>query len=139
MHLKNDKCSFNQALIELKLIDQVYSVLKGKKIKFKKSMKQVKWVIKCHVLISQGSNSTIRNYSRDQNLQRSNRFIELDRDSAYQAGKIPGEGKGYPLQYSGLKNSMDYIVHGVAKNQTQLSDLHFLFELTKALLKTNNN
>ena len=22
-------------------------------------------------------------------------------------GKIPGEGKGYPLQYSGLENSMD--------------------------------
>ena len=29
----------------------------------------------------------------------------------------PGEGKGYPLQYSGLENSMNYIVHGVAKNQ----------------------
>ena len=137
MHLKNDKCLFNQALTELKLIDQVYSVLKGKKIKFKKSMKQVKWVIKCHVLISYGSNSTIRNYSRDQNVQRSNRFIELDRDSAYQAEKIPGEGKGYPLQYSGLKNSMDYIGHGVAKNQTQLSDLHFHFELTKAFFIKN--
>ena len=23
-------------------------------------------------------------------------------------GKTPGEGKGYPLQYSGLENSMDY-------------------------------
>ena len=30
----------------------------------------------------------------------------------------PGEGKGYPLQYSGLENSMDSIVHGVAKSQT---------------------
>ena len=30
-------------------------------------------------------------------------------------GRSPGEGKGYPLQYSGLENSMDYIVHGVAK------------------------
>ena len=29
----------------------------------------------------------------------------------------PGEGKGYPLQYSGLENSMDCIVHGVAKSQ----------------------
>ena len=28
-------------------------------------------------------------------------------------GRYPGEGKGYPLQYSGLKNSMDYTVHGV--------------------------
>ena len=34
----------------------------------------------------------------------------------------PGEGKSYPLQYSGLENSMDSIVHGVAKSQTQLSD-----------------
>ena len=36
-------------------------------------------------------------------------------------GRSPGEGKGYPLQYSGLENSMDYIVHGVAKSRTQLS------------------
>ena len=28
-------------------------------------------------------------------------------------GRSPGEGKGYPLQYSGLENSMDCIVHGV--------------------------
>jgi len=33
-------------------------------------------------------------------------------------GRSPGEGKSYPLQYSGLKNSMDCIVHGVAKSQT---------------------
>ena len=32
-------------------------------------------------------------------------------------GRSPGEGKGYPLQYSGLENSMDYIVHGVTKSQ----------------------
>ena len=37
-------------------------------------------------------------------------------------GRSSGEGKGYPLQYSGLENSMDYTVHGVAKSQTQLSD-----------------
>ena len=40
-------------------------------------------------------------------------------------GRAPGEGKGYPLQYSCLENSMDYIVHGVAKSQTQLRDFHF--------------
>ena len=39
-------------------------------------------------------------------------------------GRSPGEGKGF-LQYSGLENSIDYIVHGVAKSQTQLSDFHF--------------
>ena len=31
-------------------------------------------------------------------------------------GRSPGEGKGYPLQYSGLENSMDYAVHGIAKS-----------------------
>ena len=30
-------------------------------------------------------------------------------------GRSPGEGKGYPLQYSGLESSMDYLVYGVAK------------------------
>ena len=39
--------------------------------------------------------------------------------------RSPGEGKGYPLQYSGLENSTDCIVHGVAKSQTRLSDFHF--------------
>ena len=33
-------------------------------------------------------------------------------------GRSPGEGKGYPLQYSGLENSMDYIGHGVTKSRT---------------------
>ena len=41
------------------------------------------------------------------------------------SGKSTGEGKGYPLQYSGLENSMDCIVHGVAKSQIRLSDFHF--------------
>ena len=31
-------------------------------------------------------------------------------------GRCPGEGKGYPLQYSGLENSLDCIAHGVAKS-----------------------
>ena len=39
-------------------------------------------------------------------------------------GRSPGEGKGYPLQYSGLENSMDCIVHWVAKSRTRLSDFH---------------
>ena len=42
-------------------------------------------------------------------------------------GRSFGEGKGCPLQYSGLENSMDYLVHGVAKSQTQLSNFHFHF------------
>ena len=40
-------------------------------------------------------------------------------------GRSSGEGKGYPRQYSGLENSMDHIVQGVAKSQTRLSDFHF--------------
>ena len=40
-------------------------------------------------------------------------------------GRAPGEGKGYPLQYSGLENSMDYTVHGVAKSWTRLNDLDY--------------
>ena len=42
-------------------------------------------------------------------------------------GRSSGEGKGYPLQYSGLKNSIDSIVHGVTKSWTRLSDFHFHF------------
>ena len=46
-------------------------------------------------------------------------------------GRSPGEGKGYPLQYSCLKNYMDKgawqaTVLGVAKSWTRLSDFHFL-------------
>ena len=40
-------------------------------------------------------------------------------------GRSPGEGKGYPLQYSSLEKSMDCIVHGVAMSQTQLINFHF--------------
>ena len=70
-------------------------------------------------------------------------------------GRSPGEGKGYPLQYSGLENSTDHgitksipstilshhIVHGIAKSQTPLSNCHFHFmaeseEKLKSLLVT---
>ena len=40
-------------------------------------------------------------------------------------GRSSGEGNGYPLQYSGLENSMDCIAHGVTKSQTRLSNYHF--------------
>ena len=39
-------------------------------------------------------------------------------------GRDPEEGNSYPLPCSGLENSMDCIVHGVAKSQTQLSNFH---------------
>ena len=49
------------------------------------------------------------------------------KESAYNSGDlglIPGlgrsavEGNSYPLQYSGLENSMGYIVHGVSNSWT---------------------
>ena len=48
---------------------------------------------------------------------------ERDLGSVPGLGRFPGEGKGYPLQYSGLENSMDCIVRGFAKSRTWLSDL----------------
>ena len=45
-------------------------------------------------------------------------------------GRSPGEGKGYTLQYYGLENSMDCIVHGVAKSRTGIRTLISLCILT---------
>ena len=39
-------------------------------------------------------------------------------------GRSPEEGKGNSLQYSELENSMDCMVHRVAKSRTGLSDFH---------------
>ena len=56
------------------------------------------------------------------------------KESAYNAGdtglivesrRCPGEENGYPLQYFGLENSMDSIVHEITKSQTQASEFHF--------------
>ena len=40
-------------------------------------------------------------------------------------GWSPAEGNSYPLQYSGLENSKDCVVHGVTKSWTRLSNFHF--------------
>ena len=44
------------------------------------------------------------------------------KESTCNAGDLgfwfPGEGKGYPLQYSGLENSIDCIVHGITESDT---------------------
>ena len=47
-------------------------------------------------------------------------------------GRCPGEGNSYPLQYSGLDNSMDCIVRGVAKSRTRLSTFHFYFSFSSS-------
>ena len=49
-------------------------------------------------------------------------------------GRPPGEGKGCPFQYSGLENSMDYIVHTVVKSRTRLRDFH----IHSLMYKTQN-
>ena len=41
-----------------------------------------------------------------------------DLGSIPELGRSPGEGKGYPLQYSGLENSIDYVVYAVAELDT---------------------
>ena len=57
--------------------------------------------------------------------------VSAGKESAYNVGDLglipglgrsPGKEKGYSLQYAGLENSMDCIVHGVTKSQTQLSN-----------------
>ena len=53
-----------------------------------------------------------------------------DPGSILELGRSLGEGNGYPLQYSDLENSMDCIVHGVAKSWTRLSDFHFTWWLS---------
>ena len=60
--------------------------------------------------------------------------ISIGKESTCNAGEsssIPGSGRytgkriGYPLQYPSLENSMDCIVHGVAKSWTRLNDFSF--------------
>ena len=59
--------------------------------------------------------------------------VSAGKESSYNVGDLgsiprfrryPGEGRGYPLQYSGLENSMECIVHEVVKTWKQLSDFH---------------
>ena len=49
----------------------------------------------------------------------------VDLGSVPGLGRSPGEGNGYPLQYSGQESSVDSIVHGIAKSPTGLSGFHF--------------
>ena len=63
-----------------------------------------------------------------------------DQGSIPALGRSPGEGSGHSLKYSGLENSMDCIVHRVAKSWTQLSNFHFLAGLeVRQLLPSFND
>ena len=55
-------------------------------------------------------------------------------------GRFPGEGKGYPLQYSGLENSKDCIVDGVAKSDTtELLSLSLQFHFPEAATEVTHD
>ena len=54
-----------------------------------------------------------------------------DQGSIPVLGRSPGEGHGYPVQHSGLKNSVDCIIHGIAKSWTWLSDFDFHGKILK--------
>ena len=54
-------------------------------------------------------------------------------------GRFPGEGKSYPLQYSGLENSMNCVVHGVTKSQTlSLSRMKLMLYCWKSIVTRKN-
>ena len=48
-----------------------------------------------------------------------------DRGLISELGRSSGEGKGCPLQYSGLENSMDWIVQGVTESDMTVFHFHF--------------
>ena len=52
-------------------------------------------------------------------------------------GRSPGEWNSYPVQYSGLGNSLERIVHEFTKSWTRLSDFHFSMRKTGKKLKKN--
>ena len=53
-------------------------------------------------------------------------------------GRSLGEGKGYPLQYSGLENSIDCIVHGVAKSRTRWATFTIIVAWGNTSTKSHN-
>ena len=60
-------------------------------------------------------------------------FNAGDLGSISGSGRSPGEGNGYPVQYSCLENPMDRGAWQVTKSQTQLSDEHFSSKISKAV------
>ena len=54
----------------------------------------------------------------DSSVGKESAFMEGDLGLIHGLGRTPGEGKGYPVQYSGLEKSMDYKIRGVAKSHT---------------------
>ena len=72
------------------------------------------------IVCSQGDPQASPSMARERRV-----FTQRKRKLGGLCSKYPGEGKGHPLQYSGLKNFMDCTVHGVTKSQRQVSDFDF--------------
>ena len=56
-----------------------------------------------------------------------------DLESIPGLGRSPGEGKGYPLRYSGLENSMDSPWGHKESDMTERLSLHFVLQLHEAM------
>ena len=54
----------------------------------------------------------------DSSVGKESAFMEGDLGLIHGLGRTPGEGKGYPVQYSGLENSMNCIDHGIEESDT---------------------
>ena len=77
---------------------------------------------RCHIL---QANSLPTELSGYQGVGKESTYSAGDLGSTSGLGRSPGEGKFFPLQYSGLENSMDCI-HVAAKSQTRLNNFHFM-------------
>ena len=65
-------------------------------------------------------------------------FYAQDLGSIPGLGRSPGEGKGYPLQYSGLENSMEYRIPWISarrSNQSILMEISPECSLERLMLK----
>ena len=88
-------------------------------------------------------NSVVQNHIHEVNTLSANNENQRHGKNIDAFMYLYGEGNGIPLQYSCLENPMDggawwAAVHGVAKNQTWLSDFTFTFHF-HALEKENGN
>ena len=72
-----------------------------------------------------GEVSIFHTYYTDSSVGKESACNTGDPSSIPGSGRSPGKENSYPLQYSGLENPMDCIVHGVAKSWTRLSTFHF--------------
>ena len=88
------------------------------------------WTRKPGVLQSMGSQRVRRDWVAELNwtdsaVAKESACNARDLSLIPRSGKSAGEGIGSPPQYSGLENSMDGIVNGIAKSRTGLRVFHF--------------